>query len=157
MAKLSAVQLDCIEHLATGKNKRQASISVGVNPSTLTRWLKSDDFNAELNRRIRQHEEVRDEVVETATQEYHQSAVNDIYEELRAYRNTLMQTYKARLQRGLKLVQKTGSRFDDLPEEAIAPKDIATLMGLGDQMIEKAMKQWAEVLALDELLGRLGE
>lgn len=151
MPTLTDKQLEIAGFLAAEMSQNEAAKRAGVGRSTVQRYLKLDEFRAEVDRRRRRAEQIHQEEADRVQRE----SISEFYDELKEYTRSLADTYKTRLSRGLKIQQKMGRRIDDLPDEAFTPRDTAALLGVSDQMIEKAFQGWAELLALNELLEKL--
>lgn len=151
MPTLTKEQLTAIAAIAAGKTNIDAAKEAGVSRSSVSRWVKNPDFQAEIERRKQQaiatHQKLADEI-QTAE-------ISEFYQDLRKYRDSLIQAYKTRIARALKIREKMGRRFDDLPDEAYSPKDLASLMGIAEQMLDGGFKGWSELLAIDELLSKV--
>lgn len=148
---LSEKQLSAIAQLAAGKSQVATAKDIGVDRKTIARWLAHEEFVAELERRrsrlTQKHQEQADAIQD--------AEVSSFYEDLKAYREARLSIYRAKLARGTKILKRVGERFDDLPDEAIAPQQLTGLFAIADQLCEAGLNGWAELLALDELLKRL--
>lgn len=154
MAENSALteeQLKAVTLLASKKTWSETISALGIARSTLFRWSKMEAFQVELERRKSRALEMH-HVISSDLQD---QEIQDFYNELREYRQALVSAYRTRISRGLKILQKVGRRLDDLPEESIQPRDVAGLLNSADSMLEKGLNQWAELLAVDELLSKM--
>lgn len=137
--------------IAQGATQREAANRIGVSRSTIARWLTEEEFKAEVERRkqvaMQVHQERGDELIRESVDQY--------YQLIRDYRDARLNLYRKKLGDGINGLNKTSKRFKDLPEEAIAPTSIAQLYSTFDSMTESAMKGWAELIAINEVLMRL--
>jgi hypothetical protein len=148
---LTEEQLKAVTLLASKKTWSETISALGIARSTLFRWSKMEAFQVELERRKSRALEMH-HVISSDLQD---QEIQDFYNELREYRQALVSAYRTRISRGLKILQKVGRRLDDLPEESIQPRDVAGLLNSADSMLEKGLNQWAELLAVDELLSKM--
>jgi len=151
MAALTEQQKRAADLIATGVTQGKVGAAVNVSRATVNNWCKSEDFKAEIERRRQKNNEAHDRKMD-ALQE---AETEEFYKTIKEYREYRIQIYKNKLARVMKGIKKTSERFDDLPDEAIAPGNIAQLLKTFDDMVENAMTGWAELIGIDELLKRL--
>jgi predicted transcriptional regulator len=151
MAVLTEQQKKAADLIAAGVSQGKTGDTVGVSRVTVNQWCKSEDFKAEVERRRQKNNEAHDRKMD-ALQE---AETEEFYKTIKEYREYRIQIYRNKLARGMKGLKKTAERFDDLPDEAIAPGNIAQLLKTFDDMVENAMSGWAELIGIDELLKRL--
>jgi transcriptional regulator with XRE-family HTH domain len=153
MTALTETQLKAAEYLAAGMLQEEAAKRLNVTRVTISRWNALAAFKAEVERRrqsaIAQLQQKADEL--------QAAEIDQFFEGLKAYRDARLQIYQAKLSRGIKGLNKIGRRFDDLPEEAIAVNNLASLFSVFDTLTEKALEGWAEIIGLDEVMRRLEE
>ncbi|WP_088893190.1 helix-turn-helix domain-containing protein [Leptolyngbya ohadii] len=148
---LTEKQLDAIALLASGKSQVATARDIGVDRKTIARWMAIAEFNAELERRRSRLQEQHISQADALQDE----TISQFYQDLKAYREARLNIYRAKLSRAVDILKKAGRRFNDLPDEAIAPGSLVGLFSIADQLSESGLNGWAEILAIDELLKRL--
>lgn len=153
---LTKDQIDAIALLAAGTSQGVTAKRLGVTRATVNRWCnKIPEFATELQAEIDRRQQRAKEQYQAAADEVQDEAIAQFKEDLRRFQSSLRSAYQARIGHGLKIVQKVGRRFDDLPDEAIGVNNMAPLLTAGDNLIEKGFKGWAESLSITELMQRL--
>ncbi|MEO1145152.1 MAG: hypothetical protein AAFY26_06100 [Cyanobacteria bacterium J06638_22] len=154
---LSQKQIDAIASLASGMSQGATGDSVGVARSTIARWVKIPEFASELEAEKQRREQRAKQQYQQVADEVQDEAIAQIRQEMEEFQRSLLSAYRERIGRGLAIIEKVGRRFDDLPEEAIGVKEMAALLQVGDRLIEKGFEQWADSLAVTELIERFEE
>ncbi|MEM9452467.1 MAG: helix-turn-helix domain-containing protein [Cyanobacteria bacterium P01_E01_bin.6] len=142
--------------LADGMSQGDIAKSLNVTRETISRWCnKNNDFAAELDAEIKRRASREKEARQTAADQVQDVVIKDYREEMLRYHRTLISAYRQRLDRGLKLMNKAGKRFDDLPEESIKPSDVSSLIAIGDRLIQSGLEDWGQAIKIDQALERM--
>jgi len=148
---LTEKQLVVMSLILAGKSRSEIAGDMDVSTKTIQRWVNTEEFQAELKRRSDRQVELYSERVEQIQSE----DLDTFFEDLKEYRKARQQIYKTMLSRGVKILNKAGRRFDDLPEESIAPQQIPQFLSTAADLCEEGLGGWAELLAIQQLLKQL--
>lgn len=155
MPTLTKEQLTAIASLAAGDSQGDAAKKAGVSRSSVCRWVKDEDFQAEIERRKKSAEDLRKSEFDRVQAEEIKEEVKEVQETLKAYRLARLRAYRQTLELGLHILNKTGKRFKDLPDEAIAPNMIPAMLKAGSELAEQGFDGWAELIGVEQVLGLL--
>jgi transposase len=153
---LTMEQYSAIALLADGLKQGETAERLGVTRGTINRWCNhvpafATELQSEVARRkgrVRQQYQVAADAAQDET-------ITQFKSDLLEFQENLRESYQMRIERGIKLIERAGARFDDLPDEAIAMKDIAALVAAGDRLVGQGFEGWAQSLGLTELMARL--
>ena len=144
--ELTQQQKDAADWLAKGVNITETAEMVGTSRVSIGKWKKKPQFQEYYETLVQQREADRKKAATKATikQEFDRRASLDEWRIARVKAN------KAKLDCGLEIVEKMRQRFRDLPQEAFAAANIASLLKTGDEMIETAMAAWGTTIDVEE-------
>jgi hypothetical protein len=155
-AALPKDRLTALNLLASGMSRGEVAKSIGKSYKTVQRWEADQDFAAALSAEVERRRRLTESKLQEAADEVIAESVNAIRAEMAEFHKALVNVQKQRLSRGKAMQDKAFARLQDLPSEAIAMKDVAPLILAGDRLIEKGLDTWGDVLAVADLLERLG-
>lgn len=153
--ELTKPQLEAIARLADGMTQAETQSALNVSRTTLYRWTKIPEFANELEAEIERRKSRAIAQYQQAADEVQDKEIESLKEDLRRYREALIDAQRTRIGRGLRLLNKVGKRFDDLPEEAIGIKEIAALLLAGDRLVSQGLESWGDAIAVADLLQQL--
>jgi predicted transcriptional regulator len=128
--------------------------AIGVSLRTVARWVADKSFAAELNAEIQRRQKRLDDGLKQAANEVIDADIASFRQELEEYHRMVVNVQKMRMHRGKQLFDKTMSRFVDVPEEAIAIKDIPSFVRVANELISGGLDNWGDALAIQEVLER---
>jgi len=153
---LTRDQENAIACLSEGLTQGATAERLGLNRITVNRWCNhSPAFAAELASEIERRQERSRGRYQEAADEVQDKVIAQYKADLLEFQQALRASYKTRINRGIKMFQKAGARFDDLPEESIGMKDIAPLVLAADRLLGQGFEGWALTLGVTELLQRM--
>lgn len=139
---LSEKQVEVAAYLAAGMSQGEAANKIGVARQTVARWNTFEEFKSEVERRKNQaiaaHQETADRL--------QRQEIESFYTAIEEYRETVKQTSQRKVEVGKFIFQKVVRRLKDLPEEAIAPRDIAPLLKAASDLIKDGLEDWGQLL-----------
>jgi len=150
---LTPEQMTAAGYLAAGLSQGETGDRLNVSRKTINRWAMSQEFKEEVERRKRDTLAAHDEAIERVQAE----SVDRFYIELEEYRTARINSYKAQISIASKLLKKLGRRLDDLPEEAIAPSVLASLLTATTKLMGDGMDGWAEMIGVRQVTEKLNE
>lgn len=152
--EIEGTRLKAIALLAGGMNQTDTASNIGVSRVTVCRWMKDEAFATELQAEIDRRQQRLQQGLEKATNEIIDADVSAFKKELQEYHDMLRKVQLSRMAWGKSLAEKAMKRFRDLPEEAIAIKDIPALIRAGDDLIRGGLDNWGDALALQDVLDK---
>jgi len=153
---LSREQEDAIACLSEGLTQIATAERLGLHRATVNRWCNhSKAFATGLQAEIERRQERSRGKYQAAADEVQDKVIDQYKADLLEFQQALRASYKTRINRGIKMFQKAGARFDDLPEESIGMKDIAPLVLAADRLLGQGFEGWALTLGVTELLQRM--
>lgn len=153
---LTKDQRKAIGLIADGMTHTAAARSIGCSTATIGRWVKKDDFAKELTLERQRREEKRSRQFEQAANEQIANASDELRAELAEYHKATINVQKQRLVRARMLMEKAIRRLQDLPDEALSAADAIRMLDSGDRLFEKGLGNWADAIALEDVMNRLG-
>jgi transposase len=150
------LQAKAISLLASGNNQSDTSKKIGVSLRTLSRWVSKPEFRAEIEQEASRRKDRLESELRASADAAQTQVIANLQGDLQELYTKLQKAQKLRIDVGTSMISKAMRRFQDLPEEAIAIKDIASLVTAGDKLLEKGFEMWADSLAIAELQEALG-
>lgn len=148
---LTEKQIEAAAYLAAGMSQGETASKVGVARQTVARWNASGDFKAEVERRkgqaIATHQETADRL--------QRQEIESFYDSLQEYKQAIADISKSKIQIGKYALQKAARRLKDLPDEAIAAKDISQLLRIAAELTSEGLEEWSEMLGVSTIMERL--
>lgn len=121
---------------------------VGVDFSTVKRWLSEPETAAILEAYKRETSSLK----LAAVKRIKRDELANFERELEEYKRELRECTVARIELGKEIIRKVRERLEDLPCEAIAPKDMPALIQAGDALISAALDDWDRQLEIEGIL-----
>lgn len=121
---------------------------VGVQVSSVKRWLSEPEPKAILEAYRRETASLKLEAIEKIKND----DLSNFQRELEEYKRELRECTVARIELGKEIIRKVRDRLEDLPDEAIAPRDMPALIQAGDALISAALDDWDRQLEIEGIL-----
>lgn len=121
---------------------------VGVDFSSVKRWLSEPEPARILEAYKRETHSEKLAYIE----EIKDLEISNFRRELEEYRAEIKECTVARLELGKEIIRKVRARLEDLPEEAIAPKDMPALIQASEALISSALDDWSRQLEIEGVL-----
>ena len=153
---LTKDQRKAIGLIADGMSNTATARSIGCSIATIGRWAKKENFAKELELEKQRREEKRKRQFEQVASEQIASASDELRDELAEYHKATINVQKQRLVRARMLMEKAIRRLQDLPDEALSAADAIRMLDSGDRLFEKGLGNWADAIALEDVMSRLG-
>ena len=150
---LTENQIKAAANLASGMTQDDTAKLSSVTRITINRWLKNKTFSDEVNRRREQVAHLHEQEA-TKLQAFE---IKNYYAQLKELRLAALEAAKEDLELSARIKSKMLRRFEDLPEEAYAPKDIASMLTLANAFSNNGLKEWGEAIGVEKLLKQLDE
>lgn len=151
---LTEDQFKVISLLADGKSQGDAAKSLGVSRKTVNRWAQRDDFSVALQAEIDRRQQRLEEGLREASNEAIDADIASFRQDLQEYHQAVVNVQKMRLSRGKTIFDTAMRRFRDLPDEAIAIKDIPALVRAANDLIGGGLDNWGDALAIQDVLDK---
>lgn len=148
MPTLSKSQLEIAAMLARGMSGADAARSGGVDPRTVRRWQKLEEFQQEVHDR-RFGRKAAEQVHEAKKAARGGFSLDEAIAELREQKKAARMAVRAT---GFDMLGKFAARIQSIDPDDIAIKDLPTFGRIAHEFIQWAIASEAEELELDQLI-----